>query len=85
MFPVIKKKGADLMDIFVTEDNRTYVTVDLEIPKDKAITLANGHFRISKDRLASDYGWIKKDTLYFEEKRGAKKVWLFWRKSKSEK
>ena len=73
------------MEIFATEDNRTYVTVDITIPKDRAITIANEHFRISKDRLASGYGWIKKGILYFEEKRGAKKVWLFWRKSKSEK
>ena len=73
------------MDIFITENNRTYVTVDVKTPKDDAAKMANSHFKVSKDRLASDYGWVKDDTLYFEQKRGAKKVWLFWRKTKAEK
>lgn len=72
------------MDIFVTEENRTYVAISKDHTKDKALTEANKHFKVSKSRLACGDGWIKKDTLYFDEKRGAKKVWLVWRKSEKE-
>ncbi len=73
------------MDIFLTEDGRTYVTVDLKETKDKAKTLANKHFHVNKDKLAVSYAWVKKDTLYFEELKSGKKVWLIWRKTVSEK
>ena len=70
---------------FKTEDNRTYITVDLKIPKDKALTMANSHFKIGKDRIGCSYGWVRRGTLYFKEIPGAKKVWMFWRKTKGEK
>lgn len=72
------------MDIYQTEEGKTYVAVPLTESKEAAITKANSHFRISKSRLGQGYGWIKADTLYFSEVRGAKKCWLFWRKSSKE-
>jgi hypothetical protein len=70
------------MAVYVTEDNKSYVALDLSIEKSKVLTLANKYFKTTKDRLVSTYGWVKNDTLYFEEKRGAKKVWLVSRKPK---
>ena len=72
------------MDIYLTEDGRTYITVDLDLTQEKAITKANSHFKIKKDRLSCGFGWVKNDELYFKETRGAKKCWLIWRKTNTE-
>ena len=72
------------MDVYLTEEGRSYVVVDLKETKEKALTKANSHFKIKKERLQIGYGWIKDEGLYFKETRGAKKCWLVWRKTRDE-
>lgn len=72
------------MDIFKTENNRTYIAIDAGVPKDWALTEANSHFCTSIKRLGIDYCWVKDDTLYFKKTNGAKKHWLIWRKTNKE-
>jgi len=72
------------MDFYETEDGKTLIAVDLEIPEKKALTQANSYFKVSRDRLEITNGWIKNDELYFSETRGAKKCWLIRRKSPKE-
>lgn len=73
------------MEVFLTDDNRTYVAVDGSVTKEKALTIGNKRFHINRKMLRIGTGWVRNDTLYFDEIRGAKKVWLVWRKAVSEK
>ena len=85
--PLKERKERDFgtMNIYKTDDNKTYVTVSLDKPEDQALTAANSHFRINKANLGVGYGWEKDDLLYFNEEPGATKAWVFWRKKPGEK
>ena len=72
------------MEIYITNDHRTYIAVELTETLESAKKIANRHFKTKADHLACEHGWIKDDVLYFSPKRGAKKVWLVWRKTKAE-
>ena len=70
---VQEKEGC--MEVFKTDEGRSVVAVDRALSEPDALIAANRHFRVKKDRLEIQPACVKNDTLYFGEKRGAKKAW----------
>lgn len=56
----------------------TYVAVPVSEASNaaQALKIANKHFKKAYSRLMIRQGSTHKDTLYFEEKKGYKKVWI---------
>jgi len=71
------------MDIFYDENGAAYVTADIKLTEDEAITYANKHFHLKKDALIAKKAIVRKDELIFSVKNkrsGDQIVWAIYKK-----
>ncbi len=70
------------MEVYKTEDGRSYVVIGSDKTKAEAVKEANKHFKVRKEDLKVCAGYIQDDTLYFEASKGRSKVWAVYRERK---
>lgn len=66
------------MEVYKTEEGRSYVVVGTNMTKAEAIKEANKHFKVRMDVLKVCAGYVQGDTLYFEASKGRNKVWVVY-------
>ena len=66
-------------EVYKTETGRSFVVIDKKVDKDKALTLANEHFKTRKSDLICEVGrTLGEDDLIVPNKTG--NVWAISRK-----
>ena len=73
------------MEIYKTEDGKAIVTVERNVTRKQAISVANRYFKVKKSRLHCTQGYTKGNDLFFEPEKGMTMVWAVWTEKEGDK
>lgn len=63
------------MEKFIGENGKVFIALSHELSEEEALRIANRHFKVKKDTLCCEDGYMSEEYLYFEPTEGTELVW----------